>query len=353
MPIEINHKDKTYTTNTLIWDRDSLLIDFENYWSRLAGLIAQLSAEKTTSGWDGFNLARTGVIKSLGINPETAEASDSSPIKILPMNAFSILLTSKLVDIAKDKSYDELNIILKDVIKQALEETSKHINDSIKKDSLDLINELSGKVTQILLTNDSKENNNKFTLECSCKFDRTIVQANKNELESILNSEALLITNNSYLAKLYEKKSLLLEGAEKFSWKEIKDNSKIIIHIDGASRGNPGPASIGVAIYSGKELTDELSEEIGMQTNNFAEYSALIRALEFSLSKGYSNIEIKSDSELVVKQINKIYKVKDAAIKELFTKASSLIEKIDSVKISHVRREDNQIADKLANQALD
>ncbi|MBI2996100.1 MAG: ribonuclease HI family protein [Candidatus Melainabacteria bacterium] len=126
----------------------------------------------------------------------------------------------------------------------------------------------------------------------------------------------------------------------------------ITINIDGASRGNPGPASIGIAFYKDKELIEEMSEHIGICTNNFAEYTALIRALETSLNKGFDTIEVRSDSELVVNQINKRYKVKDADIKELFDKANSLIEKFHSFKIIYVPREENLRADKLANKAL-
>ncbi|OGI08657.1 MAG: hypothetical protein A3I68_01125 [Candidatus Melainabacteria bacterium RIFCSPLOWO2_02_FULL_35_15] len=126
----------------------------------------------------------------------------------------------------------------------------------------------------------------------------------------------------------------------------------ITVNIDGASKGNPGPSSVGIVFQKDKKLIKEVSEFIGNHTNNFAEYTALIRALEISLEYGFQDIEIKSDSELVVKQINKVYKVKDADIKDLFDKVNSLSEKLSSFKITHIPREENLRADKLANQAL-
>ena len=165
----------------------------------------------------------------------------------------------------------------------------------------------------------------------------------------------MFITKNSFLKDSYSRRKLnnvlLLQNLKDIEiWFSKKEN--IVIKIDGASKGNPGPSAIGIAIYKNNELTEEISEFIGNQTNNFAEYTALIRALEICLAKSYKNIEVNSDSELVVKQINKIYKVKDADIKELFDKANSLISKIPSFKITHVPREENLKADKLANNAL-
>ncbi|OGI18671.1 MAG: hypothetical protein A3B68_01410 [Candidatus Melainabacteria bacterium RIFCSPHIGHO2_02_FULL_34_12] len=129
-------------------------------------------------------------------------------------------------------------------------------------------------------------------------------------------------------------------------------NNLIEINVDGASRGNPGESAIGIVFTRDNKIIDEVSEYLGIHTNNYAEYTALIRALEISKQKEYKNIEIFSDSELVTKQINKIYKVKDADIKELFDKAQALIKGFNSFSIKHVLREENLKADKLANNAL-
>jgi len=154
---------------------------------------------------------------------------------------------------------------------------------------------------------------------------------------------------NSYLARGI-KNILLTDDLKMLSFSEINDLIKI--NIDGASRGNPGPSGIGIVFYKNNEITHEVSEFIGEKTNNFAEYTALIKALEICIENNYENIEIRSDSELVVKQVNKIYKVKDADIKELFDKVINLIQKLNSVRIIHVPREENLKADKLANNAI-
>ncbi len=145
---------------------------------------------------------------------------------------------------------------------------------------------------------------------------------------------------------------MLLEDIAQAKFKEASDNHWVTINIDGASRGNPGPASIGIVFYKKNETIKEVSESIGNHTNNFAEYAALIKALEISLENNYQNIDVRSDSQLVVNQINKKYKVKDADIKELFDKANSLIQKLSSFKIIFIPREENLKADKLANHAL-
>ncbi|WP_069649350.1 ribonuclease HI family protein [Caloranaerobacter ferrireducens] len=129
---------------------------------------------------------------------------------------------------------------------------------------------------------------------------------------------------------------------------------KAIIHTDGGSRGNPGFAGIGVIIYD--ELNNtvlELSQYIGVQTNNVAEYKALVRALELAYEMGIKDIELYMDSELVVKQIKGEYKVKNERMKPFYEIASSLISQFDNFSIYHVRREKNKRADELANIAMD
>ncbi len=130
--------------------------------------------------------------------------------------------------------------------------------------------------------------------------------------------------------------------------------SQVIVYTDGASRGNPGPASIGVHITdkNGKSI-QEISEYLGEGTNNFAEYSAVIKALELSIEHKVSNILIRSDSELLVKQLNGEYKVKSKSIIGLYKKVKELLLKIEHYGFEHVRRENNTKADSLANMALD
>jgi len=127
------------------------------------------------------------------------------------------------------------------------------------------------------------------------------------------------------------------------------------IHIDGGARGNPGPAGIGVILKdqdTGKYV-HEAGFYIGRATNNVAEYSALIRSLELAESYQAKSVMIHSDSELMVKQITGVYKVKSPDLKELYQHAQMLMLKFDTWQIKHVYREQNKRADQLVNMALD
>jgi len=126
------------------------------------------------------------------------------------------------------------------------------------------------------------------------------------------------------------------------------------IWVDGASRGNPGQAAIGVIIKDeqGKIIT-RVSQRIGTTTNNQAEYRAVIVALEKVIELGITRVEIKSDSELVVKQINGLYRVKKAALKPLYQQVKQSQSLLEGFAITHIPRRQNAEADKLANAALD
>ena len=128
----------------------------------------------------------------------------------------------------------------------------------------------------------------------------------------------------------------------------------LVAHCDGGARGNPGPAGYGVVIQheSGHRVAS-LSEYLGHQTNNFAEYQGLIAALEYALKHGPKALKVISDSELMVRQIKGIYKVKNAALKDLHARAKELITQLDWFSIGHALREHNREADELANAAMD
>jgi probable phosphoglycerate mutase len=127
-----------------------------------------------------------------------------------------------------------------------------------------------------------------------------------------------------------------------------------IANIDGASRGNPGPASYAVVIRdpAGKIIL-ELAKRLGRETNNVAEYYALLAALDYAVTHGISALRIRSDSELLVRQIQGRYKVKSAELKPLHERATKLARQLSYFAIEHVRREQNRDADALANVALD
>lgn len=123
---------------------------------------------------------------------------------------------------------------------------------------------------------------------------------------------------------------------------------------DGGSRGNPGPAGFGVYIEgpNGEKLA-ELSEYLGIRTNNFAEYSGLLAALEFALRYDHPRLRVISDSELMVKQIKGQYRVKSPDLRPLYEEANRRIAGLDSFLIQHVLRHKNAQADRLANEAMD
>ena len=128
---------------------------------------------------------------------------------------------------------------------------------------------------------------------------------------------------------------------------------KAIINIDGASRGNPGPAAIGVVIRDEqKKVLAHISRAIGRTTNNQAEYKAIIAALETVSRLGITEVDMRSDSELVVRQINGRYRVKNAGLIPLYMKVKQLQSRMDSFTITHIPREENKEADSLASKAL-
>ncbi len=133
-----------------------------------------------------------------------------------------------------------------------------------------------------------------------------------------------------------------------------RSTEAIVAHIDGASRGNPGPAAYAVVAESadGAPLT-AFSEFLGGATNNVAEYQALLAALNYALEHRHARLEVLSDSELLVRQIEGSYKVKSPDLKTLHSEARRMISRLEAFSIKHVPREQNREADRLANQALD
>ncbi len=129
---------------------------------------------------------------------------------------------------------------------------------------------------------------------------------------------------------------------------------KIIIHSDGGARGNPGPAGIGAVLNADNGIVlAEISKYIGETTNNQAEYQALIAGLEKAKELKAEELDCYLDSELVVKQLNREYKVKNAELAPLFLKVHNLSLSFKKIKFIHIRREFNKEADRLANEAMD
>jgi probable phosphoglycerate mutase len=128
----------------------------------------------------------------------------------------------------------------------------------------------------------------------------------------------------------------------------------ISAHCDGGARGNPGPAGYGALIADQQgDVLAELSEFLGIRTNNYAEYSGLLGCLQYALDHHYSCLRVVSDSELMVKQIQGKYQVKSPDLKPLYEEAKRRISKLEGFEISHALRHKNKDADRLANEAMD
>lgn len=129
--------------------------------------------------------------------------------------------------------------------------------------------------------------------------------------------------------------------------------SRLTVNFDGGSRGNPGPAAIGVVVRGGDEVVEEVGETIGEATNNVAEYRALLKGIELAAAHGATELELIGDSQLVVRQVEGRYRVKNAGMKELHEEVKRALRGFDSWSIRHVRRAENADADRLVNEALD
>lgn len=131
-------------------------------------------------------------------------------------------------------------------------------------------------------------------------------------------------------------------------------NQQAVAHIDGASRGNPGPAAIAFTLaIDGNSPIIEKAETIGEATNNVAEYRALLLLLNTARQLGVKSLAVRSDSELLVKQIKGEYRVKNPELMTLYTEAQNLIQGFKQFEIQHIRREQNKRTDQLCNEALD
>jgi ribonuclease HI len=129
---------------------------------------------------------------------------------------------------------------------------------------------------------------------------------------------------------------------------------KLVLHLDGGARGNPGPAAIGVVIADPDGgVIDELAERIGVATNNVAEYEALLRGVARAAELGATELELINDSELVAKQLTGAYKVKHPAMKPLYERARAALAGFERWQIRSVPRAQNADADRLVNEALD
>ena len=129
---------------------------------------------------------------------------------------------------------------------------------------------------------------------------------------------------------------------------------KVVVNVDGGARGNPGPAAIAAVVATPEgEVVERAGETIGRATNNVAEYRALLLGIERARALGAREVELVGDSELVVKQVRGEYRVKDAGLRPLHAQVRAALEDFERWSIRHVRREQNDAADRLVNQVLD
>ena len=130
--------------------------------------------------------------------------------------------------------------------------------------------------------------------------------------------------------------------------------SAFVVNVDGGARGNPGPAAVAAVVRAADgTVLEEHGERIGEATNNVAEYRALLLGIELAAAHGADELELVGDAELIVRQVEGRYKVKDATMKELHGQVKAALAAFESWSIRHVRREHNADADRLVNQALD
>ncbi len=149
-------------------------------------------------------------------------------------------------------------------------------------------------------------------------------------------------------------RAVLVKAAQMLSREEgSAEGAEFVVYTDGASRGNPGPAGAGFVIYRDGRMVEGEAKYLGKITNNRAEYKALILALERAFDLGARKVRARTDSELLARQLQGVYRVKNKGLAKLFDRVQELIQGLDSFEIEHVGRELNTRADSLANRAID
>jgi ribonuclease HI len=180
-------------------------------------------------------------------------------------------------------------------------------------------------------------------------------------LEAVARTEAVTtvsgelpdLTPAALRMALKEAAHLLQQMADASRTRQRRARS-LILHIDGAARGNPGPAGIGLVLWDeGGDFREEHQVYIGETTNNVAEYEAMLFGLRKARELGYAAVKVFSDSELLVRQIQGEYRVKNPRLREFHEEVQKLLRSFDAVEIAHVPREMNARADRLANRAID
>lgn len=395
MSIQLNwpngsHKD----CELIVFDKDGTIVDFKSVWLNMAAARAVWLANKLSSNSAELFTWRERFLRAAGVEPQSGEISLSGPIVNLSFENQSYCLATLLHTLLPHKyPWEEALKLSTQSIEVALHQNDPATLATPIDGAFEFIREVAKTDIKLaLITSDSTDNAER-TLErfgvknhfCCirgsdilpakpspiallnvCKQagvdpSRTIVIGDApndvrmgNEanipvlcLEGLANSQQLIAIGAAATLKTWNDLS--------FNKQEIPESEALILRTDGASRGNPGEAAIGFIILDSKgNQIFRLGKPIGKQTNNYAEYIALLEGLKKVISFMPAELIIEMDSELIVKQIQGLYKVKEITLKQIYTEVQAILSKFEGKwQIRHIFRKGNSEADELCNRALD
>ncbi len=401
----------------IILDKDGVFVDFAKLWGTIISYRAQTIAENALCSSDGFETIKNDCMMVMGLDPKTDRFDPFSPGSCMPFDHVKIALASSLFTNMKKLNseftwHDALKVIddSTDSVRKAYKivDHSEPIAGSIEK-----IQEISKAGYRLGVLTSDTEANAMGALE-KFKIDKLFfkVQGGKKktpelykelcaklgvlpeetimfgdtpmELKSAKECGAMAVgllsgvVDENNKAILEEHADFILAALADFDLsslgdsthegnntseqqklvvsankQDMLDTNTVVIFSDGASRGNPGEASVGAVLEEGGNVVKEISNVLGIATNNEAEYQALIAGLEAAIEMNYKKVIANADSELMVKQLKGDYKVKSSNMRPLYQRVKELEAQFDSVEYKHVTRANNWVADKLANEALD